>query len=72
MKYVTCELFCFSNKRFFSVKTNMFVPKHTPVQSGDISALNQFVDETNKLLVITGAGISTESGSYLAIRIITI
>lgn len=67
MNNVTSELSCLFNKRLFSVKTNIFVPKHTPVLSDDISALNQFVTETNKLLVITGAGISTESGPYLVI-----
>ena len=39
-----------------------FVPKHRTAQEEDISKLQQFLDKSEKLVVITGAGISTESG----------
>ena len=39
-----------------------FVPKHRSAQEEDISKLQQFLDKSEKLVVITGAGISTESG----------
>lgn len=39
-----------------------FVPEHNPPHENDIKTLQNFVDATNKLLVLTGAGISTESG----------
>ena len=43
--------------------TNLaFVPKHKTVVEEDIQRVQDFVTEARKLLVITGAGISTESG----------
>ena len=43
--------------------TNLaFVPKHKTVEEEDIQRVQDFVSEAQNLLVITGAGISTESG----------
>jgi len=39
-----------------------FVPAHRPVNRDDIEKLRQFVARTQNLTVLTGAGISTESG----------
>jgi len=39
-----------------------FVPKHKEPQSNDIDKLSDFIAKVERLLVITGAGISTESG----------
>ncbi|XP_014204361.1 NAD-dependent protein deacylase Sirt4-like [Copidosoma floridanum] len=39
-----------------------YVPKCEPVKSEDIELLRRFVDESRKICVVTGAGISTESG----------
>lgn len=40
----------------------MFVPKHDKVNSHDISVLQNFINNNKNILVLTGAGISTESG----------
>jgi NAD-dependent deacetylase sirtuin 4 len=39
-----------------------FVPKHAPVVTDDIKSLERFIDDHQKILILTGAGISTESG----------
>ncbi|KAK5638290.1 hypothetical protein RI129_012585 [Pyrocoelia pectoralis] len=39
-----------------------FVPKHSPPTEFDISIFKSFIDRSRKLFVLTGAGISTESG----------
>lgn len=55
-------------KRFFSKLYELhpfsleFVPKHQPSTDRLIRGLQNFVDEHKHLLVLTGAGISTESG----------
>lgn len=41
-----------------------FVPKHEPVQAEDIQKLEDFLRDKPQILVLTGAGISTESGTY--------
>lgn len=41
---------------------NVFVPKCMPAKDEDIQRLQKFVNESKRLLVLTGAGISTESG----------
>lgn len=38
------------------------VPKHVPVSTTDFESLYDFIQRANKILVVTGAGISTESG----------
>ena len=39
-----------------------FVPSHTSPKTSEIKQLQEFVFKAKKLLVLTGAGISTESG----------
>ncbi|KAK4878188.1 hypothetical protein RN001_010694 [Aquatica leii] len=39
-----------------------FVPKHFPPTETDIALFKQFIAQSRKLFVLTGAGISTESG----------
>ena len=39
-----------------------FVPKHEQVKKEQIEELQQFIDSSKRLFVLTGAGISTESG----------
>ncbi|XP_060532703.1 NAD-dependent protein deacylase Sirt4 [Cylas formicarius] len=41
---------------------SQFVPNHKPVNYADIEKLKSFISSSQKLLVLTGAGISTESG----------
>lgn len=49
--------------RRFTSKTSsqQYVPKHSEVQKRDIQKLEKFLDN-RKILVVTGAGISTEAG----------
>ena len=49
-----------SVRRFIS---NQFVPKHQPVDPNDVNRLENFLRDKQNVLVLTGAGISTESGS---------
>lgn len=42
--------------------SNQFVPTHQPVHKDDIRKLEQFLRDKSNVLVLTGAGISTESG----------
>lgn len=39
-----------------------FVPPHSPANEDDIDEFKEFIHNSKRLLVITGAGISTESG----------
>ncbi|XP_067014742.2 NAD-dependent protein deacylase Sirt4 [Anabrus simplex] len=39
-----------------------FVPKHDPVCEDEINQVRDFINSSKKTLVLTGAGISTESG----------
>ncbi|KAJ3664200.1 hypothetical protein Zmor_008388 [Zophobas morio] len=39
-----------------------FIPKHCPVVQNDVQSLRDFVKNSERILVVTGAGISTESG----------
>lgn len=41
---------------------NKFVPKHNPPNENDIVKLEKFLEDKPNILVLTGAGISTESG----------
>lgn len=43
-------------------KHTQFVPKHDPVKQKDIEKLENFLEDKHNLLVLTGAGVSTESG----------
>jgi len=40
----------------------IFVPKHEPIKENDIKKLEDFLLAKPNVLVLTGAGISTESG----------
>lgn len=42
--------------------STQFVPEHDPVQEEDIQKLEKFLSDKPNILVLTGAGISTESG----------
>lgn len=48
--------------RNFTTQLHNFVPKHSPVFENDVKLLEDFINNSNKILVLTGAGISTESG----------
>lgn len=39
-----------------------FVPKHKPCCQENLDIIQRFLDENEKILLLTGAGISTESG----------
>ncbi|KAI8425440.1 hypothetical protein MSG28_007185 [Choristoneura fumiferana] len=40
----------------------VYVPKHKPPEQRDFETLREFINRHQKILVLTGAGISTESG----------
>lgn len=40
----------------------LFVPEHRPCQDLALNRMQDFIDKSRKLFVLTGAGISTESG----------
>lgn len=44
--------------------SNQFVPKHEPANPVDIQKLEIFLSDKHNVLVLTGAGISTESGDF--------
>lgn len=48
-----------------------YVPKHKPPQKNDFERLRDFLQKHHNILVLTGAGISTESGKYFFNVIIT-
>ncbi|CAH1996521.1 unnamed protein product [Acanthoscelides obtectus] len=52
------QLFC----RKYSTDILKFVPKHKPALDRDVDVLKEFIQKSNKIAVLTGAGISTESG----------
>lgn len=64
MRFSTCLRLAISDA--ISAKHNIyneqFVPKHRPVQEKYIKFLEDFLSDKPKILVLTGAGISTESG----------
>ncbi|XP_066252054.1 NAD-dependent protein deacylase Sirt4 [Euwallacea similis] len=41
---------------------HQFVPKHKPTNQKDVNLLKEFILNSKKLMVLTGAGVSTESG----------
>jgi len=53
-----------SNVYHFTVRLSnfAFVPKCDPTSTEDVRRLKKFVDKHHRLCVLTGAGISTESG----------
>ncbi|XP_055678415.1 NAD-dependent protein deacylase Sirt4 [Lutzomyia longipalpis] len=59
--------FCTLTRNFMSspvshIDKGMFIPKHNPVAESDIAKLEEFLHNKSRILVLTGAGISTESG----------
>lgn len=53
------KLFCSLPKLY---STNQFVPRCGTVKESELEKLQDFVDNSTNILVLTGAGISTESG----------
>lgn len=43
-------------------RQQQFVPKHLPVLDEDVKRLEDFLINKSNIVVLTGAGISTESG----------
>ena len=52
---------CFRRAFSSSVATN-FVPRHNPSTKKDVIELENFVNRNQSIVVLTGAGVSTESG----------
>ena len=53
---------CFQ-QAFTQVSSSLdFVPQAKPASLADVTRLQQFVSDANRVLVLTGAGLSTESG----------
>ena len=48
--------------KLISLSKNKFVPKYSPINNEVFEKVNTFVQNSNKLFVLSGAGISTESG----------
>ena len=49
-------------KRCFA--TQFFVPRHDVAKTEDVEKIRDFLSDKPRILVLTGAGISTESGFY--------
>lgn len=47
---------------FFSSHSHMFVPANRPVLEEELNILQNFLRQAGRLFVMTGAGVSTESG----------
>lgn len=45
--------------------TQFFVPKHAAAKIEDCEKIKEFLRDKPRILVVTGAGISTESGKLL-------
>jgi len=56
---------CFKSTLHCMTSNLKFVPKHDPVVEKDIKMLENFLINKPKILVLTGAGISTESGKWI-------
>lgn len=56
-------------KNYRKLSDISYVPKYKPVSSEDCQTLMRYILEHEKILVITGAGVSTESGIYVLIKI---
>lgn len=42
-----------------------FVPRHEPAKIEDVKRLENFLRDKSNVLILTGAGISTESGVFI-------
>lgn len=49
-----------------TIGCSRFVPNHEPIQEKDVLALAKFLADKPNILVLTGAGVSTESGDIEA------
>jgi len=56
------KLACTDGGGVTPVRSLTFVPKHKPPSAEDVSLLQSFVAQHEKIFLITGAGVSTESG----------
>lgn len=45
--------------------SSRFVPRHEPVKVEDVKNVENFLRNKSNVLVLTGAGISTESGVFI-------
>lgn len=52
------------SSRYFA--TQFFVPKHDTAKKEDVEKIREFLRDKPRILVLTGAGISTESGFYFS------
>lgn len=48
--------------QYYSGELLKYVPKHAPVEEHDVNQLRHFISTASSLVILTGAGISTESG----------
>lgn len=53
----------YKSAQYYSTELLKYVPKHNPVEENDIDQLREFISTSSALVVLTGAGISTESGN---------
>ena len=58
-RFFSWRVACFQLER---TPNNQFVPAHSSLTESDLYELEQFVVSSERLFVITGAGVSTESG----------
>lgn len=62
VKSLSRKFVCLNFKRSVIKPTQQYVPKHDSVKPSDIKKLEKFLSEKPGILVVTGAGVSTESG----------
>lgn len=53
----------FHRNTWRSFATQFFVPQHEVTRTEDVDKVREFLRDKPRVLVVTGAGISTESGS---------
>lgn len=53
------------HRRNYCFNTQNFVPKHLPIREVDVDVLRKFILQSKKIVVLSGAGVSTESGDLL-------
>lgn len=52
----------FSTQSLLTAVSDTFVPQYSDPDPEDVAKFNEFLSKSHRLLVLTGAGISTESG----------
>lgn len=52
----------FKQTQLTSALNKIYIPKHDPIKVEDVEKLENFLSNKPNILVLTGAGISTESG----------